>query len=518
MAGPLDGVRVVELAGLGPAPFGAMVLADLGADVITVDRAASAIGRGAVDRGRQRLRPGSTLDRRRPQVARRASRSCAAWPTRADVFVEGFRPGRGRAAGPRARRPARPQPAARLRPHDRLGPGRAAWRPRPATTSTTSPWPGRWPTSVGSASRRRVPLNLVGDFGGGGLLLALGVCAALVERAASGEGQVIDAAMVDGAALLSAAMAPAYTGGLLLRGAGHQPARLGRAVLRLLRDRRRRVAVDRRARAAVLRRPARPASAWPTATAWPGGVVPDRDDQATWPVLRERFTAVIAGRSLDEWLDVFDAARRLRGPGAAVLGGAGRPAPRGPGHLGRRRRRRAARAGAPLRPHAGRARPAAGAGRSPHRRGAGRGRLHRRRDRRPRAPASADRLTASDDPTRTAMSTQRTAVITGSASGIGAAIRARLEADGWRVDRHRPPDRARRSRPTCRRPTVGPPPSPACSTAPTAASTRWCRAPGSARRSPTGPADRVGQLLRGHGGARRAVRRRCRPVTRRRPC
>jgi alpha-methylacyl-CoA racemase len=62
-----------------------------------------------------------------------------------------------------------------------------------------------------------VPLNLVGDFGGGGLLMALGVTAALVERATSGEGQVVDAAMVDGAALLTAAMAPAYTMGAFSR-------------------------------------------------------------------------------------------------------------------------------------------------------------------------------------------------------------------------------------------------------------------------------------------------------------
>ena len=211
MAGPLDGVTVIELAGLGPAPFGAMLLADLGADVVTVDRADRCFGadpesaKGNVyGRGRRSV----GVDLKSPDgvdVVRRLV-------DEADVFVEGFRPGVAErlGLGPKELQARNPRlvyarmtgwgqegPLAHKAGHDLnyvalAGPlahiGRAGQPPTP-------------------------PLNLLGDFGGGGLLLALGVCAALVERAASGRGQVIDAAMVDGVALLSAAIGPAYTSG-----------------------------------------------------------------------------------------------------------------------------------------------------------------------------------------------------------------------------------------------------------------------------------------------------------------
>ena len=148
------------------------------------------------------------------------------------------------------------------------------------------------------------PLNLLGDFGGGGLLLAFGVCAALVERATSGLGQVVDAAMVDGVALLSAAMAPAYTMGyftdqrgtnLLDSGAPFYDCyetsdgawlSIGALEPPFYADLLRGLGLDR-------------------AEAWPGAAVPDRDDQACWPALRARFTEVIAAASLADWLDTF---------------------------------------------------------------------------------------------------------------------------------------------------------------------------------------------------------------------
>ena len=142
MAGPLTGYRILEIAGIGPGPFCAMMLADMGADVIRVDRAQNVRGRrpdtpsaDVLNRGRRSIghRPQEPRRRRGAAQAGRVGRR----PHR------GLPPGRHRAPGLRARRVPRPQPAPRVRPHDGLGPGRPVRR-RPATTSTTSPWPARW--------------------------------------------------------------------------------------------------------------------------------------------------------------------------------------------------------------------------------------------------------------------------------------------------------------------------------------------------------------------------------------
>ena len=329
-----------------------MVLADLGADVVTVDRADRACGAPSCRRaagnvyGRGRRSVGVDLkspDGRRGggppgRPGRRVRRGlpARAWPS-------------GWASDPTR---CGPQPPAGLRPHDRLGPGRAAGgqgRPRHQLRGpgrAAGPHrPGRPAADAAAQPARRLRRRRP----------AAGP-RRVRRRSSSGrrraQGQVVDAAMVDGAALLSAAMAPAYTMGVLHRGAGHEPARLGRPVLRLLRDRRRPVALGRRARAAVLRRPAHRPRTGRRPTAWPGGAVPDRDDQATWPALRARFTEVFAARTLDDWLDVF---ADLDACVAPVLPFS--TAPDDP-HLAARgtwvdvERRRAAGAGAPLRPHA----------------------------------------------------------------------------------------------------------------------------------------------------------------------
>ncbi len=111
---------------------------------------------------------------------------------------------------------------------------------------------------IGRAGEKPTPpLNLVGDFGGGGMLLAFGVVCALLEAKTSGEGQVVDAAMVDGAALLMTMFHAFRAMGIWEAGARHQPARHRCPLLRRLRDERRQVRVDRLDRAAVLRRAAR---------------------------------------------------------------------------------------------------------------------------------------------------------------------------------------------------------------------------------------------------------------------
>jgi alpha-methylacyl-CoA racemase len=198
--GPLAGVKVLELAGIGPGPFCAMMLADMGADVLRIDRAQSVVGgdpanppADVLNRGRRSV----ALDLKHPDGVE----TLLTLVESADALIEGFRPGvcERLGFGPEvclARNPklvfgrmtgwGQDGPYAQMAGHDinyialagALEPiGRAGQLPLP-------------------------PLNLVGDFGGGGMLLAFGVVCALLEAQRSGEGQVVDAAMVDGAAVL----------------------------------------------------------------------------------------------------------------------------------------------------------------------------------------------------------------------------------------------------------------------------------------------------------------------------
>ncbi|MDO3402746.1 CaiB/BaiF CoA-transferase family protein [Mycolicibacterium neoaurum] len=198
--GPLSGIRVLEIASAAPAPFACMMLADMGADVVVVDR--------PVKPGRTPRRPADPLKRgRRSIVADMKTppgvalvRSLVAG---ADVLVEGFRPGVMERLGLGPQELLAEHPGlvyARMTGYGQDGP--LAMQAGHdinyiAVAGALDP--------IGRAGERPLaPLNLVGDFGGGGMLLAVGILAALVERAASGRGQVVDAAMVDGAALLTA--------------------------------------------------------------------------------------------------------------------------------------------------------------------------------------------------------------------------------------------------------------------------------------------------------------------------
>jgi len=302
MGGPLHGVRVVELAGLGPAPFGSMVLADLGADVVVIDRAANVWGKelssaagNVYGRGRRSVGVDLKSADGVEVVARLADG--------ADVFVEGFRPGVAErlGLGPDVLRARNARLVyARMTGWGQDGPMAAKAGHDINYVALAGPL-----AHIGRAGQPpTVPLNLIGDFGGGGLLMALGVCAALVERATSGQGQVIDAAMVDGAALLSAAMAPAYAMGAFSEERGTNLLDSGAPFYDCYET------ADGRWLSVGALEPAFYADlltglGLADGSAWPGGTVPDRDDQATWPELRARFTAVLAGRSLDDWLDVF---------------------------------------------------------------------------------------------------------------------------------------------------------------------------------------------------------------------
>jgi alpha-methylacyl-CoA racemase len=203
--GPLAGVKVLEMAGLGPTPFGCMLLADLGADVIRVDRVADVTARtsSAADeliagtdylgRGRRRI----AIELKHPEGVELVM----ALVERADVLVEGFRPGTMErlGLGPDSCRARNPRLVyARMTGWGQDGPlARAAGHDINyiALSGALS--------LTGASGEPVAPPGLVGDFGGGGMLLALGILAGLVERERSGQGQVIDAAIVDGSALLT---------------------------------------------------------------------------------------------------------------------------------------------------------------------------------------------------------------------------------------------------------------------------------------------------------------------------
>lgn len=193
--GPLAGVRVLEFAGLGPCPFAGMHLAQLGADVLVIDRpqarADSALGHNALNRGKRRL----MLD------LKSSPGQAAKLADRADILIEGFRP------GVMERLCLGPEVLMQSSPHLVYGrmTGWGQSGPRAQDPGHDINYIGLSGAlgAIGPAEAPIPPLNLLGDFGGGAVYLALGVVAALFEARQTGQGRVIDAAIVDGAAHLA---------------------------------------------------------------------------------------------------------------------------------------------------------------------------------------------------------------------------------------------------------------------------------------------------------------------------
>ncbi|GAA0951623.1 CaiB/BaiF CoA-transferase family protein [Virgisporangium aurantiacum] len=293
--GPLSGLRVVELAGIGPGPFAAMHLADLGADVVRVDRP----GPVSPITGDPRL---NLLNRGKRSVAvdlkhPRGAEVVLALAERADVLIEGFRPGVA----------------------ERLGVGpEHVWARNPKLVyGRMTGWGQEGPLAhsaghdiayiavagalhpIGRAGGPpQVPVNLVGDFGGGSLYLVVGVLAALRQAEATGRGQVVDAAIVDGAAHLTTMVHSLMAGGrwtpnrganLLDTGApfydvyetsdgGHMA--VGALEPQFFTELVRLLGLDR-------------------------PDFPTQYELDRWPEMRERIAAVFASRTREEWTKVF---------------------------------------------------------------------------------------------------------------------------------------------------------------------------------------------------------------------
>ena len=290
--GPLHGVKVVELAGIGPGPHACMTLADLGADVIRIDRPQGAsIGGGSTDL-LNRGRPSVALDLKQP----RAIETVLRLVEQADVLVEGMRPGVAERLG--------------------LGPDDCRARNERLVYGRMTGWgqDGPWAHAAGhdmnyiaitgalyglgqDRDRPRFPMNLLGDFGGGSTYLVIGVLAALLEARASGRGQVVDAAIVDGTAHLNAMGAALLASGLqgserlsgLLDGgtpyydiyetADGRHLAVGALEPQFYDDLVQRLGIAE--------------------------VAPDRYDPASFPALRELFAKTFAQHSQAEWAELF---------------------------------------------------------------------------------------------------------------------------------------------------------------------------------------------------------------------
>lgn len=288
--GPLAGLRVVELAGIGPGPFACTLLAELGADVIRVDRPGGGGLAAAPAETLNRSRPSIAVDLKHPQGREVVLRLTDG----ADVLVEGLRPGvtERLGIGPDECRGRNPRLIyARMTGWGQTGPlARSVGHDITYLALTGALH------AIGGADKPRQPVNLVADFGGGTMFLLVGVLAALVERQTSGEGQVVDAAMVDGAASL---MTMVYG----LRASGHWA------------DRREANLLDGGApfydtyRCADGRYVAVGAIEPPFYAALLAGLDLELDgdqlDVTAWPRHRKAFEEAFARRTRDEWAELF---------------------------------------------------------------------------------------------------------------------------------------------------------------------------------------------------------------------
>lgn len=297
--GVLSGVRVLEFEAIGPGPFGTMLLADMGADVVRIDRPLPPEDLGPKTNGKRadvtgRGRRSITLDLKQPRATEAALRLIE----RADVVIEGFRPGTMERLG--------------------LGPQAALERNPKLVYGRMTGWGQTGPlaqraghdlnyialsgvlSGIGRAGDAPVPpLNLVGDYGGGGMLLALGVVAALFNVQRGGKGQVVDAAMAEGAAQLGSVIWGLLASGNWQEARGSNLLDGGTPWYDSYRTRDGGYmsvgAVESRFYAELLDK-----------LGLADAGLPAQHDRSGWPVLRERFAAAFLTRTRDEWCALFD--------------------------------------------------------------------------------------------------------------------------------------------------------------------------------------------------------------------
>jgi alpha-methylacyl-CoA racemase len=295
--GPLAGYRIIEMAGIGPAPFAAMLLADMGAEVIRVDR------REAADLGLPGREPKfEVLHRGRRSIAldvkAEAGREVVKrLSAKADAIVEGFRPGVMERLG------LGPDVLLALNPKLVFGRMTGFGQDGPLAQAAGHDINYIALAGVLHAIGRKgeapvPPLNLVGDFGGGGMFLAFGVVCALLEAQRSGKGQVVDAAMVDGSATLMALMYGMFAQGTWKDERGVNVLDTGAPWYDTYQTK------DGKW-LSVGAIEARFYKEFVTKLGLKMSELPKQHDRSGWPDLRRRFTDTIATKTRDEWERIF---------------------------------------------------------------------------------------------------------------------------------------------------------------------------------------------------------------------
>jgi Predicted acyl-CoA transferases/carnitine dehydratase len=295
--GPLKGMKVVELAGIGPGPFCGMLLADLGADVVRIDRKSGSTAPFAVDSTKDILNRGRrsvALDLKNPA----AVKIVLSLVERADVFIEGFRPGVTERMGL--------GPDTCLQRNSRLVYGRMTGWGQDGPLAHTAGHDINYIAVAGAlgligraGERPLAPLNLVGDMGGGGLLLAFGIVCAVLEARSSGKGQIVDAAMVDGAAIQLSAVLMAHAMGVHTNPRGMNMGDSGSHFYEVYET------SDGKFLAVGAIEPQFYAALCEGAELDPD-VFGAQMDAQEWPTLKKRLAEVFKSRTRAEWTAIFD--------------------------------------------------------------------------------------------------------------------------------------------------------------------------------------------------------------------
>jgi alpha-methylacyl-CoA racemase len=297
--GPLQGLRIIEIAAIGPVPMAAMLLADQGAEVIRVDRPPAAQAQELFDRDKRfdvlsRGRKSVVLDlKKKEDVA-----ALLALLRDADALLEGMRPGVAERLGI--------GPEACLAANPRLVYGRMTGWGQDGTLAHAAGHDINYIAVAGvlhavgrAGGPPTPPLNLVGDFGGGALFLAFGVMAALWERERSGKGQVVDAAMVDGAAFLLAPIFGLHGAGIWSNARGENLLDSGCPFYDSYATKDGRYlavgALEAKFFAELVQRIGLEAR-----------FVERQNDRTIWPEMRKRFEQIFASKTRDEWIKLLE--------------------------------------------------------------------------------------------------------------------------------------------------------------------------------------------------------------------
>ncbi|HEU0217489.1 MAG TPA: CaiB/BaiF CoA-transferase family protein [Stellaceae bacterium] len=297
--GPLEGVKIIELAGIGPAPFCAMLFADMGAEVIRVDRAAN-VGTDT-DRDGNDARFNLLLRGRRNiavDLKNKAGQDAVLrLIDQADALIEGFRPGVMERLGL--------APDICLKRNPKLVYGRMTGWGQDGPIAHIAGHDINYIAlsgalaAIGETGRGPVPpLNLIGDFGGGALYLAMGVLAGILSARATGKGQIIDCSMVEGAASLMMMMYGALASGAWTEKRGHNRTDGGSHFYQVYETKDGEYvsvgSIEPQFYKLLL-----------THTGLEGVELPPQSDRAHWPAMRERLAAIFKRKTRAEWVAIM---------------------------------------------------------------------------------------------------------------------------------------------------------------------------------------------------------------------